>query len=82
MCAAAINAAGASKIAIELATGIDTALSGTSLLKVNATDVAEPSGGSPPPDTYAVDITGGTTYSLGDPALQLVINGGNIRVPS
>ena len=80
MCSAAIEAAGASKIAIELATGIVEALPGTSLLEVNATDVAEPSAASAPQDTYAVEITGDTTYSLGT-AGQLLINAGNIRVP-
>ena len=82
MCSAAIEAAGASTIAIELATGATTTVPGTSLLKVNATDVAEPSGGSAPPDTYAVDIIGDTTHSLGTPTGQLLINAGNIRIPS
>ena len=83
VCTAAIGASGATTIAIELATGIDTPVAGPpSVLKVDATDVAEPSGGTAPPDTYAVHITGGTTYSLGTSALQVLINAGNIRVPS
>ena len=80
MCSAAIEAAGASTIAIDLATGATETVSGTSLLNVNATDVAEPSAASAPQDTYAVDITEDTVYSLGTTG-QLLINAGNIRVP-
>ena len=82
VCAATIEASGATKIAIELATGIvTTPVEGPSQLKVDATDVAEPGGSTVPPDTYAVNITGATTYSLGTSALQLLINAGNIRIP-
>ena len=81
VCTAVVEADEASTTKIELANGYITILAGTSQLRVDATDVAEPSGGSPPPDTYAVNITGGTPYSLGTSALQLLINTGNIRIP-
>ena len=52
---------------------------GSSSLRIDATDVAEPVGGSVPADRYAVGITGSTTYSLGSPAAQVPITAGNVR---
>jgi hypothetical protein len=51
-----------------------------STLAVSATDRAEPSGGSVPPDSYAVAVTGAVSHSLGTPSGQVPLLRGNIRV--
>ena len=80
ICTLALAAGSATTTAVALVTGATSAIAGTSLLQVNGTDVAEPVGGSVPPDKYAVAITGGTPHQLGTASAQLLISAGNIRV--
>jgi alpha-tubulin suppressor-like RCC1 family protein len=78
-CAASASLGSASAVAVDLVTGTVSAVAGTSNLAVNATDRAEPSGGSVPPDGYAVAVTGSVPHTLGSASSQVTISRGNIR---
>ncbi|HZN19292.1 MAG TPA: tandem-95 repeat protein [Micromonosporaceae bacterium] len=82
VCTVTVAASGATTSAVDLLTGLVSAVPGTSAVRVDATDAAEPSGGALPADKYAVAITGATSYALGTPGSQLLVNVGNVRVPS
>lgn len=81
VCGATVIASDAATTVIDLSDGATTLIPGTSQIRSDATDFAEPIGSSVPPDTYAVLITGSTAYSLGTPSAQLTITMGNIRIP-
>ncbi|HCU51295.1 MAG TPA: hypothetical protein DGG94_16115, partial [Micromonosporaceae bacterium] len=82
ICATTLQATGALTYQVDLTSGTEVALPGTSSIRVDATDAAEPVNGSVPPDKYAVSISGATTHTLGSPGSQLPISRGNIRIPS
>ncbi|MGH9197186.1 MAG: hypothetical protein ACRD1T_15790, partial [Acidimicrobiia bacterium] len=82
VCSLVLEGGSSNAKAVDLATGALISPAGTSQLRIDATDVAEPSGGSVPPDTYAVSISGMFSYSLGTSASQLPITAGNVRVIS
>ncbi len=83
-CSATVQASGATTTPILLGDGTVASPTGNSSLRVDATDVAEPSGATVPPDRYAVAVSAGstTTYLLGTPASQVLITAGNVRVPT
>lgn len=81
VCTAIVQAGSATTTAIDLATGTASAVPGTSSIRIDATDAAEP-GDATPADRYAVAISGATGYALGTPESPLPIGYGNIRVPS
>jgi hypothetical protein len=74
VCTVTIQASGASVTAIDLTTGVASAVPGTATIRVDATDGT--------PDRYAVAITGAVTYSLGTPASQVTVTAGEVRIPS
>jgi alpha-tubulin suppressor-like RCC1 family protein len=78
-CAVAASLGSASAVSVHLGTGVVTALAGTSSITVSATDRAEPSGSSVPPDSYAVAVSGAVSHSLGTPSAQVTLSRGNIR---
>jgi hypothetical protein len=82
ICSTTVQAANATTFIVDLSNGTVIAMPGTSSIRIDATDAAEPAGGSTPPDRYAVAITGATTHTLGSPTAQLLIGYGNVRVPS
>lgn len=82
VCATTVQATGASTFLINLTDGSVISLPGTSSIRIDATDAAEPVGGNVPADRYAVSITGATTHTIGAPGSQLLIGRGNIRIPS
>jgi len=74
VCSVTVQASGATVTAVDLTTGVATAVPGTATIRVDATDDA--------PDRYAVAITGAVTYSLGSPGSQVTLTAGEVRVPS
>jgi hypothetical protein len=82
VCSATVQGGSASTAIVNLATGALSAVVGSSSMRVDATDAAEPVNGSVPPDKYAVGITGATTYVLGAPSAQVLIGAGNVRIVS
>jgi len=74
ICSATVQAGGASVTAIDLTTGVATAVPGTASIRVDATDDTT--------DRYAVSITGAVTYSLGTPGSQVSLTAGEVRIPS
>jgi hypothetical protein len=82
VCTVTLVAGSASTVAVDLQTGVVSAVPGTSTIQIDATDAAEPIGDGVPPDRYAVAISGDTAYTLGAPASQPLISYGNVRVPS
>jgi hypothetical protein len=81
-CGATVQGGTASTTTVNLTTGVVGSPGGSSLVRVDATDVGEPVNGGVPPDTYAAGITGTTTYNLGTPSSQIPITAGNVRVIS
>ncbi|MGH3646150.1 MAG: Ig-like domain-containing protein [Micromonosporaceae bacterium] len=76
VCTVTVIAGNASTVAVDLTTGAVSAVAGTSTIRIDATDPGAPS------DTYAVAVTGGTTYTLGAPGAQQPLSYGDVRVPS
>lgn len=82
VCTVTVMAGSASTVAVDLETGAVSPVAGSSTIRIDATDAAEPTADGVPPDRYAVAITGGTAHTLGTPATQPLISYGNVRVPS
>jgi hypothetical protein len=74
VCTATIEASGASVTAIDVTTGVATAVPGTASIRVDALDGT--------PDRYAVAITGAVTHSIGTPASPVALTTGEVRIPS
>lgn len=81
VCSATVQATSAATVTLNLSTGAVAALTGNSQVRIDATDVAEPVGGSVPPDKIALAISGTTSFTLGSPTNQQLISAGNIRIP-
>lgn len=81
-CSATVQAGGATTTPVLLGDGTPGSPTGSAQIRVDATDVAEPVGGSVPPDRYAVAVTGPSAYTLGSPTGQVLLTGGNIRIPA
>jgi hypothetical protein len=78
VCSAVIQGGSATTAAVDLITGAVTAVVGTSTIRIDTTDNAEPSGSS---DRYAVSIVGPRSFSVGSATDQRLLTGGNIRIP-
>lgn len=78
VCATTVEGSSAARWQVDLATGAVTSPGGTSTLRLDATDAAEPDGSGV--DRYAVTLGAPDSYSLGAPASQLLLSAGNVRV--
>jgi len=82
VCKTTVLATGATTRQVNLDTGAVTSLGGTSAIRIDATDAAEPVGSAVPADRYAVAVTGAVSRTIGTAAAQVLISEGNVRVPS
>jgi hypothetical protein len=80
VCSTTVQGGGATTVAVDVETGAVQSVAGTSTIRVDATDAAEPVGATVPPDRYAVAVTGPRPFAAGTPTSQVLLTGGNIRV--
>lgn len=78
VCSATIHGSAATTVAVDLETGAVVPVDGTSGIRIDATDNAEPAGTS---DRYAVSVTGDWPVAIGTPTSQQLLTGGNVRIP-